>query len=64
MTLTGAVKGTVSVEAELLLTDEHLGYRQVGKICRHETVKHINLEYVRKGDPVRVNKNETPGMKV
>ncbi len=55
--LTGAVKGTVSVEAELLLTDEHPGYKQVGKLYRHETVNHIALEYVRKGDPRLITTN-------
>jgi hypothetical protein len=55
--LTGAVKGTVSVEADLLVTDEHRGYKKIGKIYRHETVNHIALEYVRKGDPRLITTN-------
>lgn len=57
MVLTGAVKGTVSVEADILVTDQHTGYQKVGKIYRHETVNHIALEYVRKGDPRMISTN-------
>ncbi len=57
MVLTGAVKGTVSVEADLLVTDQWGGYKKVGKLYRHETVNHIALEYVRKGDPRMISTN-------
>jgi hypothetical protein len=55
--LTGAVKGTVSIEAEMLVTDQWRGYKKVGKEYRHETVNHIALEYVRKGDPRMIHTN-------
>ncbi|MEO8100824.1 MAG: IS1595 family transposase [Acidobacteriota bacterium] len=56
--LTGAVAGTVSTtEATLFITDEHYGYRKIGKQMQHETVKHIALEYVRKGDPRNITIN-------
>ncbi len=55
--ITGAVKGTVSVEADLLVTDEARAYKKIGKVFRHETVNHIALEYVRKGDPRNIHTN-------
>jgi hypothetical protein len=55
--LTGAVRGTVSIKADLLVTDQWRGYKQVGKEYHHETVNHIALEYVRKGDPRRIHTN-------
>lgn len=57
MVLTGAVKGTVSMDADLLVTDEHTGYKKVGKLYKHEVVNHIALEYVRKGDPRMITTN-------
>src|SRR5579863_4372980 len=57
MVLTGAVKGTVSMDADLLVTDEHTGYKKIGKQYRHEVVNHIALEYVRKGDPRMITTN-------
>lgn len=57
MILTGAVKGTVSMDADLLVTDEGRGYKSIGKIYRHEAVNHIALEYVRKGDPRMITTN-------
>jgi hypothetical protein len=59
--LTGAVKGNVSVKAELLISDEAIGYRAVGKQYQHETVKHIHLEYKRKGDPRNIHTNSIEG---
>ena len=59
--LTGAVKGNVSVKAELLISDEWRGYKAVGKEYRHETVKHIELEYKRKGDPRNIHTNSVEG---
>jgi transposase-like protein len=40
-----------------LITDEHPGYKQVGKafICGHETVTHSEREYVRAGTDVHSN---------
>jgi ISXO2-like transposase domain/Transposase zinc-ribbon domain len=58
--ITGAVRGNVSPKAELFITDESRAYKQVGKEYNHETVKHINLEYVRKGDP-RIHTNSIEG---
>jgi hypothetical protein len=51
--LTGAVKGNVSVKAELFITEALVGYKKVGREYRHETVKHIQFEYKRKGDRAR-----------
>ncbi len=45
------------MEAEMLVTDQHRGYRDMGKVYRHETVNHIALGYVRKGDPRKVHTN-------
>ena len=59
--LTGAVKGNVSAKAELLISDEWRGYKAVGKEYRHETVKHIELEYKRKGDPRNIHTNSVEG---
>jgi ISXO2 transposase-like protein/transposase-like zinc ribbon protein len=60
--LTGAVKGNVSMKAELLISDEAIGYRAVGKqYQQHETVKHIHLEYKRKGDPRNIHTNSIEG---
>jgi hypothetical protein len=55
--LTAAVKNTISTEAELFITDEWAGYKTVGKQYHHETVNHIKLEYVRKGDPRSIHTN-------
>jgi len=59
--LTGAVKGNVSAKAELFITDEWRGYKKVGKSYQHETVKHIQLEYKRKGDPRNIHTNSVEG---
>jgi ISXO2-like transposase domain/Transposase zinc-ribbon domain len=56
-TLTAAVKNTISTESELFITDEAAGYKSLGKTYRHETVNHIKLEYVRKGDPRSIHAN-------
>jgi len=48
--LTGAVRGNVSVKADMLVTDQYAGYKSLGETYRHETVNHIKLEYVRAGD--------------
>jgi hypothetical protein len=55
--LTAAVKNTISTESELCITDQWPGYKNVGKQYRHETVNHIKLEYVRKGDPRSIHTN-------
>ena len=56
--LTAAVKNTISTEAELFITDEWAGIQDpVGKQYHHETVNHIKLEYVRKGDPRSIHTN-------
>ena len=55
--LTEAVKATVSPTAELPLTDQNRGYKKVGKSYAHETVNHIELEYVRKGDVRSIHTN-------
>src|SRR5580658_492972 len=49
--ITSAVKGTISTEADLFITDEAGWYKKAGKQYHHETINHIKLEYVRKGDP-------------
>ena len=41
----------------MFITDEWRGYQRVGKLYRHETVNHIALEYVRKGDPRKIHTN-------
>ncbi len=51
------MKATVSPEADLLITDSHPGYKKVGRSYNHETVNHIELEYVRKGDPRCIHTN-------
>jgi ISXO2-like transposase domain/Transposase zinc-ribbon domain len=55
--LTAAVKNTISTEADLFITDEGRGYISLGKTYKHETVNHIKLEYVRKGDPRSIHTN-------
>ncbi len=55
--LTAAVKNTISTEADLFITDEGRGYISLGKTYKHETVNHIKLEYVRKGDPRSISTN-------
>jgi hypothetical protein len=55
--LTAAVKNTISMESDLFITDEAIGYKSVGKEYHHETVNHIKLEYVRKGDPRSIHTN-------
>jgi DNA-directed RNA polymerase subunit N (RpoN/RPB10) len=55
--LTEAVKATVSPKADLLITDQNPGYKKVGKLYKHETVNHIELEYVRKGDARSIHTN-------
>ena len=55
--LTGAVTGTISKEAKLFITDEHPAYTVLGRQYNHETVNHISLEYVRKGDPRSIHTN-------
>ena len=55
--LTAAVKGSISTESELFITDQWPGYKNVGKQYQHETVNHIKLEYVRKGDPRSIHTN-------
>jgi hypothetical protein len=55
--LTGAVTNNVSTAADVFITDDFRGYKKVGKLYRHETVNHIALEYVRKGDPRRIHTN-------
>ncbi len=47
-TLQGFVTATVSLHADLVVTDEHSGYRHLaGAGYRHETVRHGAGEYVR-----------------
>ena len=41
----------------MFITDDWRGYRKVGKQYRHETVNHIALEYVRRGDPRQIHTN-------
>jgi len=55
--LTAAVKNTLSTEAELFITDESGAYKKVGRQYQHETVNHIRLEYVRRGDPRSIHTN-------
>jgi hypothetical protein len=59
--LTGAVKGNVSVKAELLISDEWRGYKNVGKEYNHKTVKHIHFEYKRRGDSRNIHTNSVEG---
>jgi hypothetical protein len=50
--ITGAVRGTISVKADLFITDQYKPYTIVGReYRRHEAVNHIKLEYVRRGEP-------------
>lgn len=58
--LTGAVRGNVSIKAELLISDEAPGYHSL-KEYAHETVNHIRLEYKRKGDPRQIHTNSVEG---
>jgi hypothetical protein len=55
--LTGAVTNNVSTSADVFITDQWGGYKKVGQQYRHETVNHIALEYVRKGDPRSIHTN-------
>ena len=55
--LTAAVKNTISTDADLFITDESGACKSVGKQYQHETVNHIKLEYVRKGDPRSIHTN-------
>jgi hypothetical protein len=55
--LTAAVKNTISTDADLFITDEGSWYKTLGKQFHHETVNHIKLEYVRKGDPRSIHTN-------
>jgi hypothetical protein len=55
--ITAAVKGTISTDTELFITDEAGWYKKVGKQYRHETINHIKLEYIRKGDPRSIHTN-------
>jgi hypothetical protein len=55
--LTAAVNSTISTEANIFITDEHPAYITLGKQYQHETVNHIQLEYVRKGDPRSIHTN-------
>lgn len=55
--LTAAVKNTISTDADIFITDEGRGYVSLGKTYKHETVNHIKLEYVRKGDPRSIHTN-------
>ena len=59
--LTGAVRGNVSIKAELLISDEARAYKSLGKEYTHETVNHIQLEYKRKGDPRQIHTNSVEG---
>lgn len=49
------MKNTISTEAERFIADEWAGYKTVGKQYHHETINHIKLEYVRKGDPRNIH---------
>jgi hypothetical protein len=49
--ITGAVRGTVSVKADLLISDEARSHKRLSEDYRHEQINHINLEYVRKDNP-------------
>jgi ISXO2-like transposase domain/Transposase zinc-ribbon domain len=55
--ITVAVNGTISTEADLFITDEAGWYKKAGKQYHHETINHIKLEYVRKGDPRSIHTN-------
>jgi hypothetical protein len=55
--LTSAVINNVSTKADIFITDQNRCYKRVGKVYRHETVNHIELEYVRKGDPREIHTN-------
>jgi len=55
--LTGAVTNNVSTKADIFITDQCHGYKQVGKRYQHETVNHIALEYVRRDDPRNIHTN-------
>lgn len=59
--LTGAVRGNVSIKAELVISDESRAYNKVRQHFPHETVNHIKLEYVRKGDPRGIHTNSIEG---
>ena len=56
--LIGAVRNTIKPEGTILMTDEARSYQRVGReFDAHETVTHIAMEYVRKGDPRMVTTN-------
>jgi len=55
--ITAALKNTISTDADLFITDEASWYKKAGKPYRHETINHIRLEYVRKGDPRSIHTN-------
>jgi ISXO2-like transposase domain/Transposase zinc-ribbon domain len=55
--LSGAVTNNVAINADVFITDQNPGYTSIGKFYRHETVNHISLEYVRKGDPRSIHTN-------
>jgi transposase-like protein len=58
MTLTGMVRDNVSMDAELLCTDEARGYVKVGReYKRHEVVNHIKQEYAKRVDGFMVSTN-------
>jgi transposase-like protein len=45
--LVGVIKEQVAPDAEVVITDEHTGYKKVKRTHRHATVNHIKGEYVR-----------------
>lgn len=45
-TLVGTITSNTAADAHIM-TDEHAGYKSVGKIRRHESVNHIREEWVR-----------------
>jgi DNA-directed RNA polymerase subunit RPC12/RpoP len=52
-----AVTRNVAINADVFITDQSGAYTSVGRFFRHETVNHIALEYVRRGDPRQIHTN-------
>ncbi len=49
--VTSALVNNVSMQADLVVTDESKIYNKIGGLYPHQTVNHIRLEYVRATDP-------------
>ena len=56
-TITGIINNRLAPSADLVITDEARVYNKVGDSFDHQTVCHIQMEYVRKGDPRSIHTN-------